>query len=111
MASMDFFTDRIWRMRAINSSKRRIIDSRDLLEFIPLPRNRAKLIVRDANTEQPTLPSEIKLRLVRGELIGEDYGRELTFRQKGAGLVIEYAADFLLGTGQQPDEGGDGDPK
>lgn len=111
MATMDFFTNRIWRMRTVNSSKRQIIATCDLLEFVPLSRTRAELIVLDATTETPALPSRIPLRLIYGDLIGEDYGREITFRQKGSDLVIEYAANFLVGSGDQPDEGGDGDPK
>lgn len=111
MADLEFFLDSEWEMGSVPTSRRPIIEEEDILEFKKTGSNHADLYVYEGGTGRLILPGAIRFTLKDGYLSAEDYGRKITIRQKGAAKRIEYEAFFLSGSGNQPDEGGDGDPK
>jgi hypothetical protein len=111
MADLLFFISNQWQLNNMRSPKRALFENDDVLEFQPTSTTAVKLVVRENGNGDHVLASYIPLKWENGVLVGEAYGRKMTFRQFGSEKSIVYEANYLILTGDQPDEGGDGDPK
>ncbi|WP_133821659.1 hypothetical protein [Tahibacter aquaticus] len=112
---MSFYTTGYWEMSNYATSRRELFRNGDWLKFTEIDPTHATLVVYDQNDLgdlNGLLAGHIFLELIGGELVGTDYGRELTFKPNEADPTrLLYAAKFANGTVHQPDEGGDGDPR
>lgn len=113
MATMNFFTTGHWQITNSQSSRRKLFENDDRLKFTAIDATHARLAVYDAgDLANEVLPSYIDLELVSGDLVGTGYGR-MTIRFKEHPAIdgrLQYEGDFI-NPQQQPDEGGDGDPR
>lgn len=113
MATMNFFTTGHWMVYGAWGSRRRVFQDDDRLKFTAIDATHARLAVYDADDlVNEVLPSYLDFELVNGELVGAGYGRSLMKFKEHPSIEgrLQYEGDFI-NPQQQPDEGGDGDPR
>jgi hypothetical protein len=109
-----------WSLSKSTSTRRKLFEKHDILTFEAKDATHAKLsaVMKDGHTLVLPHPLDLVFDPTTGFLTVTDLGRILEFSvvaksqprskpQKG----LVYKGTFVDGTVEQPDEGGDGDPK